>query len=121
MLLISHQIELDRLKRQLARREKKISVLEQEKQDKDTQIEAAARSAAEAAMVAKNMAAAAQAATTLSSTSAAAAGPSSFLLSVPPPSSWQPCQPGQELETVLVPLPLLPGVRVFRLPYCTSH
>ena len=97
-------------------------MLEQEKQDKDTQIEAAARSAAEAAMVAKNMAAAAaQAATNLTSTSAAATGPSSFLLSVPPPSSWQPCQPGNELETVLVPLPLLPSERVLRLPYCTSH
>ena len=80
--------------------------MEREKQDKDTQIEAVARSAAEAAKVAKNLAAVQAAAIAESS-----AAPSSLLHSVPPPPSWRPCQPGKELETVLVRLPLLPGVR----------
>ena len=107
-------MELERLKRQLIRRERKISELVKDRQAMGAEAEAASRAAAEAARVAKEVTEAAAAALA-SAQASMAAGPSNILHAVPPPPHWQPCRMGQELETVFVSLPWPPGVLFINL------
>ena len=96
--------ELNRLKRQLARRDRQIGALEKDRNAKGEEAEAASRAAAEATRAAKEVAAAAAAALAAAQ-GAAPAGSSSMLLVVPPPPNWDPARPGEEAGTMFVRLP----------------